>query len=72
MNQDDVYNYLICNGPHVVSDIAADLSGNADRDRLAVHRKIAQLRKWGMVRPYGTVHVNPGNDAVVWEAVADE
>lgn len=69
MNQSDVYNYLIENGPCTVSDIAMGLTGNPGKSKASVRDRLAQLEKWEKVRVVGTVEMNPGNSARLWEAV---
>lgn len=69
MNQADIYEFLVANGPSTVREIAEGLTVCSATGKSNIRSRLAQLEKWDKVRVVGTVEANPGNRACVWEAV---
>ncbi len=69
MNQEDIYNFLVANGPSTAAEIAEAFTGSPTKGRTNVQNKLYQLEKWDKVSVVDSVKANPGNTAKVWGAV---
>lgn len=71
MNQNEIYDYLRVNGPSTVPEMTVAMGYDTASGRNIMHHKVAQLRKWNMVRVVGVKMLGKHNTNV-WAAVTGD
>lgn len=70
MNQRDIYEFLRRNGPSTVPELTAALWEDSTSNRITMHHKVQQLRKWNMVEAVGVKGADGRHPTKIWAAVA--